>query len=125
MMEDVSTVVKGNTRAVEEMNNNSEQVTRAINNIVAVSEDTNKAVRHVNTAAREMNTQVREVTNLAGALNEMAQSQQALLAQFQLDESRPTSVDRGLVGDDSQRDSDSAQFQEQGAHVRELAPDFR
>ena len=80
----VSAVVEENTAATEEMAAGSNEVTQAIENIASVSEENSAAVEEVSASTEEMSAQVEEVTASAQSLAEMAQTLQAVVAQFKL-----------------------------------------
>jgi methyl-accepting chemotaxis protein len=91
----VSAVVEENTAATEQMAASSSEVAQAIESIASVSEENSAAVEEVSASAEEMSAQVSEVTTAAQTLAAMAQSLQALVAQFQLEaaaEPAPTAL---------------------------------
>ncbi len=85
-MDAVSAVVEENTAATEEMAASSAEVTNAIENIASVSEENSASVEEVSASTEEMSAQVEEVTASAQILAEMAQTLQAVVAQFKLEQ---------------------------------------
>ncbi len=83
-MGSLSTVVKQNSIAVEEMMGSSQIVSKAMKQIAFTSEKNNDAVVKMNLASRALDTQAREVTELAQALSRFAKDQQLLVTQFKL-----------------------------------------
>jgi methyl-accepting chemotaxis protein len=88
VMETVSAVVEENTASTEEMAANSAEVSQAIENIASVSQENSAAVQEVSAGTEEMTAQVNEVSTAAQSLNQLAQSLQAIVDQFRLDDSR-------------------------------------
>ena len=84
VMETVSAVVEENTASTEEMAAGSAEVSRAIENIASVSQENSAAVQEVSAGTEEMTAQVEEVTASAQALNQMAQTLQAVVNRFRL-----------------------------------------
>ncbi len=84
VMETVSAVVEENTASTEEMSAGSAEVSRAIENIASVSQENSAAVQEVSAGTEEMTAQVEEVTASAQALNQMAQTLQAVVNRFRL-----------------------------------------
>ncbi|KAF0109445.1 MAG: methyl-accepting chemotaxis protein [Chloroflexi bacterium] len=83
-VDSVSAVVEENTASTEEMAANSTEVNQAIESIASVSEENSAAIEEVSASAEEMSAQVEEVTASAQSLAEMAQTLQAVVAQFKL-----------------------------------------
>ncbi len=81
----VSAVVEENTASTEEMAAGSSEVRESIESIASVSEENSAAVEQVSAAAEEMSAQVEEVTASTQLLADMAQSLQALVARFELE----------------------------------------
>jgi methyl-accepting chemotaxis protein len=80
----VSAVVEENSAATEEMAASSTEVTQAIESIASVSEENAASVEEVSASMEEMTAQVEEVAASAQTLNDLAQSLQAVVAQFKL-----------------------------------------
>ena len=80
----MSAVVEENIALTEEMAAGSGEVAQAIESIASVSEENSAAVEEVSASAEEMSAQVEEVTASAQSLAGMAQTLQALVAQFRL-----------------------------------------
>jgi methyl-accepting chemotaxis protein len=85
-LDSVSAVIEENTAATEQMAAGSSEVSVAVENIASVSEENSAAVEEVSASAEEMSAQVEEVTASAQSLSEMAQSLQAVVGHFKLDE---------------------------------------
>jgi len=68
--------------AIGEMQRFSHQVGEAMGSVTTVSEKNAQAVEEIHTATEEMNAQFKEVASLARSLENMAQSEQELLAKF-------------------------------------------
>lgn len=83
-MATVSAIVEENTAAAEQMAAGSNEVAQSIDNISSISEENSAAVEEVSASAEEMNAQVDDVTTNAHSLAEMAQTLQALVNQFKL-----------------------------------------
>jgi methyl-accepting chemotaxis protein len=81
----VKMVVEKNTNATQTMSNGSIEVTQSMENIASVSEENSAAVEEVSASAEEMNAQVGDVSNSARSLVDMAESLQAVIAQFVLE----------------------------------------
>jgi len=85
----VSVIVDTNTASTSQMSLNSNELIQAIAGITSVSQENSAAIAEVNASAEEMGAQVDEVTASAASLAEMAQTLQAVVAQFKLTEDEP------------------------------------
>jgi len=83
-METVSAVVEENTASTEEMAAGATEVSGVIENLSSISQENSAAIEEVSASAEEVHAQVEEVTASAQALNEMAVTLTALVAQFKL-----------------------------------------
>ncbi|RPI25778.1 MAG: hypothetical protein EHM61_13515 [Acidobacteria bacterium] len=76
--------LKAITSAMTEMQSFSHQVGGVMESVAAISEENAAAVQQVTASTREMSSQLAEVTETAAALARMAESEQELLAKFNL-----------------------------------------
>jgi methyl-accepting chemotaxis protein len=76
--------LKGITTAMSEMQAFSHQVGGVMESVASISEENAAAVEEVTASTKEMSTQLTEVAELAHALADMAESEQQLLAKFNL-----------------------------------------
>ncbi|MFN7035475.1 MAG: methyl-accepting chemotaxis protein [Bellilinea sp.] len=96
-MDSVSAIVEENTAATEQMAAGSGEVSEAIENIASISEQNSAAVEEVSASTEEMSAQVEEVSRSANLLAELAQTLIQMVANFQTDNGRDTSLRFQLV----------------------------
>jgi methyl-accepting chemotaxis protein len=85
-MSSVSEVVQKNLSSTATMSSNSQIVAQAVESIASVSEENSAAVEQVSASTEEMNAQVDEVGASAKALARLAQSLQAVVTRFKLED---------------------------------------
>jgi methyl-accepting chemotaxis protein len=83
---EVSTVVKNNISAADQISLGAQEVNHAIDNIANVSEENSAAVEEVSASAEEMSAQAQEISQSARSLAGMAQSLQQVVTAFTLEE---------------------------------------